>query len=82
MIGQTISHSSILEKLCEEGMGAVYKAHDTKLDRNVALRFLPQDLTAFEEERTRFIHEAKAATERIEHSQLSDFYHHSLVSSP
>lgn len=73
MIGQTISHYRILEKLGEGGMGVVYIAEDTKLDRKVALKFLPSHLCQDEASRTRFTREAKAAA-KLDHSNIVPVY--------
>jgi serine/threonine protein kinase len=61
MIGKTISHFKIIEKIGEGGMGVVYKAHDTKLNRTVALKFLPSYITVNDTDKERFLQEAKAA---------------------
>lgn len=62
MVGQSLSHYKILALLDEGGMGVVYKAEDTKLQRHVAIKFLPQDLTRNTEAKQRFIQEARTVS--------------------
>lgn len=73
MTGKTILHYKILEKIGEGGMGIVYKAEDLKLKREVAIKFLPRQIAARDEERSRFEIEAQAAA-ALNHPNIATIY--------
>lgn len=73
MVGRTISHYKILEKLGRGGLGIVYKAEDVNLDRMVAIKVLPASVLASEIDRVRFYREAKASV-KLNHPNIVSVY--------
>jgi serine/threonine protein kinase len=73
LIGQTLGHYRIVEKIGEGGMGEVYRAHDERLDRDVAIKVLPESVAQDEERLARFEREAKAVA-KLAHPNILDVY--------
>ncbi len=73
LTGRTLGHYRVLEEISRGGMGIVYRATDTRLNRDVALKVLPGDLTQDADRRRRFLHEAQAAS-ALEHPHIAVIY--------
>src|SRR2546425_9170375 len=78
--GVTLSHYHIVSKIGAGGMGEVYLAEDTKLDRKVALKILPADLAANHDRMRRFVQEAKSAA-ALNHPHIAHIYEKPLTSA-
>jgi serine/threonine protein kinase len=75
VVGQTIAHYNLTAQLGAGGMGVVYLADDTRLERQVAIKFLPSETTAADAEQRRFEQEARAAA-RLNHTNICAFNEH------
>jgi eukaryotic-like serine/threonine-protein kinase len=73
LAGRTLAHCRLVEKIGAGGMGVVYRAEDTHLDRSVAIKVLPADAVADPERRRRFVQEAKAAS-ALNHANIIHVY--------
>ncbi len=71
--GKTVSHYQVMDQIGQGGMGVVYKAKDLNLDRTVAIKFLPAHLASSEENKKRFLQEAKAAAS-LSHPNIMNIY--------
>jgi len=73
MVGKTLGHYCVLEQIGAGGMGVVYRAHDERLDRDVALKVLPQGILSEESARKRFRKEAQALS-KLNHPSIATVY--------